>query len=133
MAWQCVAAGANGLIFYSFFDLFKEPNGVSFETRWADVKKVAEEFAARIPMLLSVEPVPAVTGAPDAMGVRCWRWNGAVYLLAVNTTREPLQATLSLDGTFKSAQVEFGTAPKLDGNRLAVSLAPIEPALIRLK
>ena len=132
MAWQCVAAGANGLIFYSFFDLFKEPNGVSFDARWADVKKVAEEFAARIPMLLSVDPVPAVTGAPDTMGVRCWKWRDAVYLLAVNTTLEPLQATLTLGETFKSAQVEFGSAPKLDGNRLTVSLAPIEPMLIRL-
>ncbi|MBP5320610.1 MAG: hypothetical protein J6334_06450 [Kiritimatiellae bacterium] len=133
MAWQCVAAGANGLIFYSFFDFFKAPNNVPFEVRWKDMKQVAEEFAARIPMLLSVEPAPTVTGAPETLGVRCWRWNGAVYLLAVNSTNEPLEATLTLGETANTAALELGTTPPtLTGNRVKISLAPIEPMLIKL-
>jgi hypothetical protein len=58
MAWQCVAAGANGLVFYSFFDLFAMSDRDPFERRWSDVCAMGEEIKRYLPIMLSVETLP---------------------------------------------------------------------------
>ena len=56
-----------------------------------------------------------------------------MYLLAVNGAAETVDATLTVQGGFKTVATEFGKAPaKTDDGRLAVSLAPLEPLLVRL-
>jgi hypothetical protein len=134
MAWQCIAAGANGLVFYSFFDLFKMNERDPFERRWADVCAMAEEIKRYIPVLLSVEPAPSVTcEGPGSVETRVWRAGGDVYLLAVNGATETVEAEIAVQGGFKEVRTEFGKAPVRTGDgRLAVSLAPLEPRLVRL-
>ena len=134
MTWQCIAAGANGLVYYSFFDLFKMPDRDPFEKRWADVCAVAEEVKRFIPVILSVEPAPAVTcEGPSSIETRVWRSGNAVYLLAVNGAAEPVSATLTVAGGFKTVATEFGPAPENKGDgRLACTLTPFEPVLVRL-
>lgn len=134
MAWQCVAAGANGLVFYSFFDLFKMQDRDPFEKRWAEVCALGEELKRFIPVMLSVEPAPAVTcEGPDSVETRVWRLGGEVYLLAVNGGSEPVVATVTLSGGFSRMTAEFGHVPESKGNgRLACSLAPLEPLMVRL-
>ena len=134
MAWQCVAAGANGLVFYSFFDLYKMKDRDPFEKRWADVCAMAGEIKRFIPVLLSAEPAPAVTceGAP-MVEARAWRTGKEVYLLVVNGSSEPAAATVAVAGGFASAQAEFGQAPTAkEGGKLAFALAPLEPVMVRL-
>ncbi len=86
MAWQCIAEGATGLIFYSWFDLKRNPD-VDFETKWADMKRLAEEIDRMAPVLLSVEPAEPITvdGAPPAW-LHCLvrGHDGKLYLIAVN-------------------------------------------------
>ena len=134
MAWQCVAAGANGLVFYSFFDLFKMKDRDPFEKRWADVCKMAEEVKRFVPVLLSAEPAPAVACEGDStVEVRAWRKGGEVYLLAVNGGDGPASATVSVAGGFGSVRAEFGRAPAVrEGGKLAFSFAPLEPVMVRL-
>ena len=134
MSWQCVAAGANGLVFYSFFDLFKMKDRDPFEKRWAEVCAVAEEIRRFIPVILSVEPAPAVTcEGPSSVETRVWRSGADVYLLAVNGAAEPVRATVTVAGVFKSVTAEFGQVPANTGDgRLAYALAPLEPVLVRL-
>jgi len=59
MAWQCIAEGATGLVFYSWFDVKRNPD-VSFEEQWSGLKRLAAEIDRMTPMLLSIEPVPEV-------------------------------------------------------------------------
>ena len=134
MAWQCVAAGANGLVFYSFFDLYKMKERDPFEKRWAEVCAMGAEIRRYIPVLLSVEPAPGVTvEGPASVATRVWRVGSEVYLLAVNAAPEPAAARVAVEGGTSRVQAEFGTPPvaAADG-RLAFSLAPLEPVLVRL-
>ena len=132
MCWQCIACGANGLVMYSWFDLWKEPNGVPFAQRWAEVCRVGQEIKEQIPVLLAVGPAPTVSGAPDELAVRTWGKDGAAYVLVVNTTDKPFSASLTLSEPFGAATAVFGPAPKLSGTSLGLALAPLEPALVRL-
>lgn len=101
MAWSCIAAGANGLIFYSWFDLWKMDKPLPsdghaitrepFAERWRDVTTVAGEIRGLIPTLLAVEPAPTPTvEAPAAIAWRIFAKDGCVYLLCVNS--DDLQA-----------------------------------------
>ena len=134
MAWQCVASGANGIIFYSFTAIQKQTHGLPFEKAWADICKVGEEMKKFIPVLLSVEPAPAVAGASGEWCVRTWRKDGEAWILAVNAQNRESKAALTLSEGFSSAAAEFGPAAEKTGaHTLAVTLAPYEPVLLRIK
>ena len=141
MCWQCIACGANGLVMYSWFDLWKEPNGVPFATRWAEVCRVGEEIKKYVPVLLADElygfaTCAACLAAPqeNPLSVRAWRHAGEIWVLAVNSSDKPLDAQIGLSEKCASASAAFGPAPRLaeDGQKLTVPLAPLEPALVRL-
>ena len=134
MAWQCVAAGANGLVFYSFFDLFKMKDRDPLVKRWADVCAMAEEIKRYIPVMLSDDPAPAVTCEGSAsVEVRVWGSGSEVYLLAVNSAAEPVTATVTVSESGKRVHAEFGQAPELrSGGKLVYHFAPLEPVMVRL-
>lgn len=90
MAWQCICEGATGLVFYSWFDVKRNP-GVTFDAQWAGLKKIAAEIDRAAPVLLAVEPAPSVTvrgGAsgdnPDWLHVLVRRRGDKVTLFAAN-------------------------------------------------
>ena len=134
MSWQCIASGANGLVYYSFTAIQKESHGLPFAKAWADICRVGEEVRRYFPVLLSVEPAPAVTGAPVAWGVRTWRKDGVTWLLVVNAQDKADAAELTLSEEFSEALAEFGpAAEKTKACTVKISLAPNEPALYRIK
>ena len=134
MSWQCIASGANGLVYYSFTAIQKESHGLPFAKAWADVCKVGAEVRRYIPVLLSVEPAPAVTGAPVAWGVRTWRKDGVTWLLVVNAQDKADAAELTLSEEFSESLAEFGpAAEKTKACTVKISLAPNEPALYRIR
>ena len=134
MAWQCVASGANGLVFYSFTAIQKETHGFPFARAWADVCKVGEEIRRYIPVLLSAESAPAVSGAPEEWCVRIWRKDCETWLLVVNAQDKASKAELSFSESFSAVSADFGSAAERTSSRtLSVSLSPNEPALYRIK
>ncbi len=138
MAWQFIAAGANGLIFYGFSTIQvpkrKDGTPFSFDKAWADICVVAEEVKRYIPVLLSVEDAPSVTGAPKPWGLRVWRKDGETWLLAVNAQDTAASAELTLSEDFASVTSAFGPAAEKTGKRtLKVALSPNEPALYRVR
>jgi hypothetical protein len=87
MAWQCICEGANGIVFYSFFDLKKNAD-VPFEEQWGRLKRIAAEIDRWAPVLLSVDPVPAafpIAGrTPDWLHWRMHSAGDRTYLFVVN-------------------------------------------------
>ena len=94
---------------------------------------MAAEFKKYIDVFLSVDPAPAANSSNGDVAVRTWRYNGDTYLLAVNCTTNAQAATLTLsENVGKLVSFDFGPAPKIDGNRVEVSLEPIGYRMIRL-
>ena len=70
MAWQAICRGANGIVYYSFFDI-KRNDDVSFDTEWGILSQVAAEIDKYAPVLLSDEgaaPAPTLTLPSDKRG-----------------------------------------------------------------
>ena len=136
MTWQAIAAGANGLMYYSFGAMRRQFKPDEFAHHWTYVKAVVDEVAKHIPILLSDGLPPTVEGATAAVPVRTWRNKDEVWLLAVNTLRKAQTVTLSVAGVSAKAQkmqVAFGPAPEItpDG-KLSFSFKPLEQTLLRL-
>jgi len=86
MAWQCICEGATGLVFYSWYDVKRNPD-VSFDVQWAALKEIAAEIDRAVPILLSAEPVPAVQVAGEKPSWLHWlarSQGGKLYVVAVN-------------------------------------------------
>jgi len=135
MAWQCIAGGANGLVFYSWFDLWRMKDTDPFEQRWQDVVTMGREIKQFIPILLSVDPLPSVRAAtvPERAGWRLFQKDESTYLLAVNAMRKPLVATWKSDTVFRKSHYLLGNSPiRIAGDAITVKLAPMEVLFIQL-
>ena len=134
MSWQCIAAGANGLVYYSYGVIIKKNAVTPFEKAWADVCSAASEIKRYIPVILSIEPTPKILGVPAKWSSRIWRKDGSVYLLVVNAQNVESSAKLKLSERFSSVVSEFGTSAVLkEADTLSVSLKADEVAMYRLK
>ncbi len=95
MNWQHIAAGANGIISYSFGAMQKQPD---FPELWKQTIAAHEEIAKVVPVLLSVEPKPSVDSSdPKRLSCRTWMKDSKLYLLACNLTTKPLAADAVLE------------------------------------
>jgi len=96
MAWQCIAEGATGLVFYSFFDIQRD-TVVPFDQQWALVKQMAGEIKELIPVVLSVEPTPRIRAEEQPwLHWTTRRLGRTVYLIAVNDDETGHRATFEL-------------------------------------
>ncbi|MGH7740933.1 MAG: carbohydrate binding domain-containing protein, partial [Candidatus Eiseniibacteriota bacterium] len=68
MSYLCLIHGANGLIYYSYFDL--ERDRIGFNNRWADMLVVGREVQQLEPALLSIAKPPNVTVTPGGAAVQ---------------------------------------------------------------
>lgn len=109
MAWQCICEGAMGLVFYSWFDVKRNPD-VPFEAQWRDLKKIAAEIDRAAPALLSVEPAPPVTAQCRPAEPRWLHWRvhsrgGKLRLFAVNNGDAEGEATFTIGRQIKAVTV----------------------------
>lgn len=134
MAWQCIAEGANGLVFYSWFDLRRDSTA-PFEEQWPKVKNVAAGIAAMTPVLLSVEEAPPIEADDeDWLNWTVKKQNGTVYLIAVNNEPERHIATFYLPKKARKA-LEMGTGmewPMPDRRKLELQFEPLEVHIVAL-
>ena len=136
MNWQHIAHGANGLVSYCFHGLFRDAKAEERAELWERVCRANEPVKRMIPVLLSVESAPAVTGAPETLPTRVWAKDGALYVLAVNVAGEPLAASLEIAGAagWTVSSVEVGRAERAEvtGTTLALKLGKDAVALLKL-
>ena len=97
MAWQFIAEGANGLIFYSYSSWEKMKWRTPPEQMWEHVCRIGAEVREKFPVFLSDELAPAVTLITKDASVRAWRKDGETWLLAVNPTYKPKVVEFALE------------------------------------
>ena len=132
MSWQCVANGANGLVYWCYRLQYQK--GKFLVDRWADICAAAASVKPYISVILSDEEPPKVTGATEDLSVRAWRYQGDVYLAVVNNTRKPVVGEIGLDGDFKgltTLQGAKGCSLK-DSRTVGVSLDGLAVSFLRL-
>ena len=146
MAWQCIANGANGLVFYSWFDLWRMSKDVAaggkalvpepFEDRWRDVTLMADEIKKMMPILLSVEPPvsPSKLDASEGVACRLYGTREGTVLVAVNGRKEQGQLSVQFPGTVSGCEALLGPAlAPMAGNGVQMSLGPLEVRIVRCK
>mmetsp|Transcript_45001 Transcript_45001/g.106109 ORF Transcript_45001/g.106109 Transcript_45001/m.106109 type:complete len:150 (-) Transcript_45001:6-455(-) len=69
MTWQAICNGANGVFFYSFFEMQRNLD-VSFDTMWRRVDTVAGEINALAKYLLSPTAPPPTATLPSWVATR---------------------------------------------------------------
>lgn len=102
MTYLALIEGADGLIFYSLFDLRRD-KARGWETRWREALELGEEVRALVPALLDDAPAPAeVRLTPGADQSRLsWRMcshDGTVYILMANAADQEARADLTTGG-----------------------------------
>ena len=98
MAWQFIAEGANGLIFYSYSSWERMKWRTPPEQMWDSVCRIGAEVKAKFPVFLSDETAPKVSLITKDASARTWRKDGEIWLLAVNPTYRPKVVEFSLEG-----------------------------------
>lgn len=136
MSWMCIAAGANGLVYYSFFDLIRAEDVEPFDACWADITKMAQEIKDLEPLLLSVDPAPQPEQVRDSDGAVAWRLyarEGKTYLVTVNSSTEAKTARFRFPKAFAGAENVVGNSPAtLNGQRVQLAYDPLEVKIVRL-
>ena len=134
MGWQCLANGANGLIWYSFFDVKAEPRGVSFASRWADCCRVAEEIRRHEAILLAPKSRLLKSGALGPLvSARLYSLDGFDALLVVNASPDARQVEMPLKGADgRMVRALMGAAPAVAEGRLKFALEGLGCALVRI-
>ncbi|WP_391574829.1 S-layer homology domain-containing protein [Cohnella sp.] len=94
MAWQYIAEGARGVLFYSLFDLANDASGKTYDELLGNVKTVAQELKNMAPVILSAETAPEVSYNPQSwLHVMVKSYEGNTYIIAVNNSKETQQAS----------------------------------------
>ena len=101
MAWQSIAGGANGILWYAASTILsRSQNPEERERCWSMLVKVATEINAKMAYLISEERAPRVTSRPGNMAARTFRKDGKVATLVTNRTSKPASGEVRLeDGT----------------------------------
>ncbi|MCX7598473.1 MAG: hypothetical protein N2512_06340 [Armatimonadetes bacterium] len=114
MAWQCICEGAMGLIFYSFFDIRRDPD-TPFDEHWPRVKQMAAEIKHWVPVLLSVDEPLAVTVKGEAIHARVQAHGGSTYIFVVNDDYETREAAFTLRPGWRLKRLSDGQVLSADG------------------
>lgn len=133
MTWQAVAAGANGLCFYSYGIIQKKLKGAEYERAWKGVCDFAREVKRMEPVLLSDGDPIALSGVPtDDLVARAWRHEGRDWVLVVNRGREPVKASVTLPAAYSRLETACGAGATVAGNRLTVDFKGLGYAFVGL-
>jgi hypothetical protein len=133
MSWQCITEGANGLIYYSWFDLKKFPD--TFAREWANNKQVAQEIKEWMPALLSVEKTPRIRAKSQPWLHWTTRQMGnETYLFVVNDEIEQHETSFELPKAAREVLVGDQEKPITpEGTTLPVRLGAFEVKVYRIK
>ena len=131
--WQCICEGASGLVFFSWFNLQRNPD-VPFAQQWDGLKQIAAEIDRMAPVLLSIEPTPPLVAGGAASGQPAPRWlrwtarmhAGKLWIVAVNDGDGEGAVSFVLPSPPRGIAVaDEGRTIRAEGKRFCDSLRPL--------
>ena len=123
MAWQPIAAGVKGLLWYDFDWFLKDIPKGEYEATLGYFRETVRDIARYLDVFLSVEPVEQPKTSAKGVTVRSWRVGDKRYLLTVNTLTSPVRAEVSTGGAeVKSVHAEIGDVPSASAGQLVFDL-----------
>jgi len=136
MAWQCVANGANGIVYYCFGTMWSfMKDRKEFDASWKGLCEISDEIARQFPVLLADEDGPTVSGFAPGTSGRTWRKAGKDYLLVVNETREEVCTDLTLSRSLEGETAVMGgdeCRVEVRNGKLSVGLKPLACVMLEL-
>ena len=133
LTWQALAAGANGLLYYSFFDLQKMAWKTPFEETFGNVCTVAGEVKHFEDVFLYCDSSEAVATSSENLAARMWRYRGDIYLAIVNLHAGNVSGSVVSPDGFAHRENLLGIVPaSVSGGRVAVKMGPFDVCFIRL-
>ena len=138
MAWQSIAAGANGVVFYSYTELKKDHSDEPDALDWDGMTKIVSDIRKYENVFTAGDGDSVVlSGTPAGTAARLWTTGGVTYVLVVNCTDGELSdVEIALPEEHRRILgCDFGSAPALtDGNRLVFgTLEPLGFRMVRLR
>ncbi len=144
MSWMCIAGGANGLIYYSYFDLVARDKAtdilprIPFDEHFGECKQIAERIMAHEKVLLSIEKsldFKVIENAGNEIATRPYALDGVTWILAVNTSEKAANTIkLEMVRPVTLNGVSLGNPEiSVDGKAVTATLKPLESAFIQLK
>ena len=125
MVYGSLIEGARGLYYFAQIPRSK--------ALWDELRAVLAEVDELAPALGSLDPAPPVECATPGMLVGSYREQGAAYVVAVNTTAEPVEPRLMLAGAQGRLEVLFeGRQLEVDQGGWQDSFAAYERHVYRL-
>lgn len=136
MTWQQIAAGANGIFFYSYGQILHNCRNEGEIHKYFDetTVPVAREVKDMMHVLL-LEPGSAAVKIPKRILARTWKGeNGSVFALVCNTHPERRKGFVSIPGEWKSCTPVFGRGVALaEDGRLKLDMPDLASAIVELK
>ncbi len=133
MAWQPIAGGANGVVFWAFHYVYWKLKGDAYNDFYGAYCRAGEEIRRFIPVILSDEAAPEVVAEPADTACRAWRKDGVAYLLVCNTSAKDVEAKVGLSERFASAvDLLDGIPAEARADGVSVKLPPMGVAMFRL-
>lgn len=130
MVFLALIHRADGLICYSYYDLFKGVDQAGFERRWKEVSRIAREAKALIPVLLEGREV--AVGHADPIRYRILEHDGALHVLAVNTSDAKAALAIPLPHAKTARRADTDAETEVEGGKLIDTLKVLETAVYQL-
>ena len=119
---------ADGLICYSYYDLFKDVDKAGFERRWKEVSAIAQEVRRLIPVLLEGREV--AVGHADPVRYRALMHDGVTRILAVNTSPDAeADLSIALPDAKSAKRADADAEARIADGKLLDRLKPLETAI----
>ena len=134
MTWQQIAAGANGIFFYSYGQMLNQcRNDSQLHRYFSEVTVPVARELKEMYGILVLKPGPAVRNAPEKTMVRTWRdGDGIVYVLVCNTHPEFRDGEIEIPGEWAKCEPVFGHRLPFKDGRLEAKMAPMGVSIVKL-
>jgi hypothetical protein len=137
MVYLALIHGAQGMTWYTYSYRPPDKHGAAYDPQvWAYLKGIAGELSSLSEVLTSRDPkekpVGQVVSGPEkgdldypSLNLRLKQWQGQWYLLAANSSEQPITAKVTLPGLKQEAEVLFeGRKVTAAGGKLQDTFAP---------
>jgi hypothetical protein len=109
MSWQAICEGADGLIYYSYFDLKRNPD-IPFAVQWENLKRITAEIDTVSGILLSDENKDTVNLISSGNNHSWYSWTSRnyknkLYIFVVNNGKGEGEIKCTVPGKYKSVQI----------------------------